>query len=110
MRGFHSGQNSFHSFPEQLVSGGTIGYPYVDKALERPLVEVCKGRLFKDSGPFTNRDNPGVQAYRNVDMIWVLLCASISPLSQQIRGVIKIQSNFNGSNTFGTMKICSRQG
>ena len=24
--------------------------------------------------------------------------------------VKKIQSNFNGSNTFGTMKICSRQG
>ena len=23
---------------------------------------------------------------------------------------MKIQSNFNGSNTFGTMKICSRQG
>ena len=22
----------------------------------------------------------------------------------------KMQSNFNGSNTFGTMKICSRQG
>ena len=24
--------------------------------------------------------------------------------------LIEIQSNFNGSNTFGTMKICSRQG
>ena len=23
---------------------------------------------------------------------------------------INIQQNFNGSNTFGTMKICSRQG
>ena len=23
---------------------------------------------------------------------------------------MKLQSNFNGSNTFGTMKICSRQG
>ena len=23
---------------------------------------------------------------------------------------VKLQSNFNGSNTFGTMKICSRQG
>ena len=24
--------------------------------------------------------------------------------------ILNIQKNFNGSNTFGTMKICSRQG
>ena len=28
----------------------------------------------------------------------------------QVRNYLYIQSNFNGSNTFGTMKISSRQG
>ena len=26
-----------------------------------------------------------------------------------LRAVLAVQYNFNGSNTFGTMKICSRQ-
>ena len=31
-------------------------------------------------------------------------------LKQNFISLIQIQQNFNGSNTFGTMKICSRQG
>ena len=30
--------------------------------------------------------------------------------SKRYKDCNNVQSNFNGSNTFGTMKICSRQG
>ena len=35
-------------------------------------------------------------------------CCCVYVIAQEVTR--KIQSNFNGSNTFGTMKICSRQG
>ena len=38
-------------------------------------------------------------------------CASLSSdISYSHFIILQLQSNFNGSNTFGTMKICSRQG
>ena len=35
---------------------------------------------------------------------------SAAPYSGSVSGIASTQSNFDGSNTFGTMKISSRQG
>ena len=42
--------------------------------------------------------------------IWDCFRKEKQILKQNFISLIQIQQNFNGSNTFGTMKICSRQG
>ena len=50
-----------------------------------------------------------VQECRGFTLSYIVFITAQSEPSSRVKGKA-IQSNFNGSNTFGTMKISSRQG